>query len=105
MATLRSRAWRSYRDTRSSDLAIGTGVKGFAVGDRVGIPWLGHATRRCLPATRSMAGYADYTVAEVAYCFAVPENNSDTAAAPLLHAGLIGYRSLRIASAGRTLQI
>ena len=50
-------------------------------------------------------GYADYTVAEVAYCFAVPENNSDTAAAPLLHAGLIGYRSLRIASAGRTLQI
>ena len=44
-------------------------------------------------------GYADYTVAEVAYCFAVPESYSETAAAPLLHAGLIGYRSLRIASA------
>jgi propanol-preferring alcohol dehydrogenase len=50
-------------------------------------------------------GYADYTVAEVAYCFAVPESYSDTAAAPLLHTGLIGYRSLRIASAAKTLAI
>jgi propanol-preferring alcohol dehydrogenase len=92
--------------------ALGPGVSQFRVGDRVGIPWLGHTCgccRYCRGGAENLCdaprftgyqidgGYAEYAAAEAAYCFAVPEIYSDLAAAPLLCAGLIGYRSLKMA--------
>jgi len=92
--------------------ALGPGVSQFRVGDRVGIPWLGHTCgccRYCRGGAENLCdapmftgyqidgGYAEYAVAEAAYCFAVPEIYGDLAAAPLLCAGLIGYRSLKMA--------
>ncbi len=92
--------------------AIGSGVTSFRIGERVGIPWLGHTCGRCpycasgrenlcdaprFTGYQIDGGYAEYAVAEAAYCFPLPESYSDTAAAPLLCAGLIGYRSLRMA--------
>jgi propanol-preferring alcohol dehydrogenase len=82
----------------------------FQPGDRVGIPWLGWTCGQCsfcLSNRENLCsrarftgytidgGYADYTVANASFCFPLPEAFSDTAAAPLLCAGLIGYRSLR----------
>jgi len=100
--------------------AVGSDVSGFRRGDRIGIPWLGHSCGVC-PYCRSGAenlcdapgftgyhidgGYAEYTVAEASYCFALPDAYSDTAVAPLLCAGLIGYRALRKAGPGRRLGI
>jgi propanol-preferring alcohol dehydrogenase len=87
----------------------------FSVGDRVGVPWLGFACGHCAfcrsgrenlcDAARFTGyqidgGYADYTVADQRFCFAIPAGYSDTEAAPLLCAGLIGYRALRMASEG-----
>ena len=62
--------------------ALGEGAGRHAIGDRVGVPWL---------------GYAEYAVAREDFCFAIPEGYPDLQAAPLLCAGLIGYRSLRLA--------
>ena len=92
--------------------ALGKGVDRFAFGDRVGIPWLGHTCGTCFfcrgghenlcdaplfTGYQINGGYADYAVAEAAYCFALPAGYADAAAAPLLCAGLIGYRALRMA--------
>ncbi len=96
---------------------LGPGVTRFRVGDRVGIPWLGHTCGAC-PYCRAGqenlcdaprftgyqidGGYAEYATAEADYCFALPDGYGDAEAAPLLCAGLIGYRSLRMAAdAGR----
>lgn len=92
--------------------ALGRGVTGFAPGDRVGVPWLGHTCGHCRFCTHGRenlcdapgftgytidGGYATRTVAEARYCFHLPRQYSDIAAAPLLCAGLIGYRSLVLA--------
>jgi alcohol dehydrogenase, propanol-preferring len=89
---------------------VGPGVTRFREGDRVGIPWLAWTCGEC-PYCRSGrenlcdralftgytkdGGYADFTVADERFCFALPELYSDAEAAPLLCAGLIGYRALR----------
>jgi alcohol dehydrogenase, propanol-preferring len=91
--------------------AIGAGVDGFAIGDRVGIPWLGYSCG-CCQYCRSDAenlcdqpgftgyqidgGYADMTVADARFCFALVGEQDDAAIAPWLCAGLIGYRSLKM---------
>ena len=91
--------------------ALGSEVKGFAIGDRVGVPWLGFTDGTC-PYCRNDqenlcdgarftgyqidGGYASHTVADARYCFHLPEGYSDAEAAPLLCAGLIGYRSLKM---------
>jgi propanol-preferring alcohol dehydrogenase len=89
---------------------IGERVERFAVGDRVGVPWLGYADgscRYCLTGRENLCdnarftgyqidgGYAGYVVADHRFCFPIPEGYPDLQAAPLLCAGLIGYRSLR----------
>jgi propanol-preferring alcohol dehydrogenase len=95
---------------------IGSGVTGFEPGQRVGVPWLGHACGNC-PFCRAErenlcdypeftgctrdGGYASHMVADAAFCFALPERFSDVEAAPLLCAGLIGWRALRLAGEGR----
>ncbi|MDH7501978.1 MAG: zinc-dependent alcohol dehydrogenase family protein [Verrucomicrobiota bacterium] len=88
----------------------GEGADEFEIGDRVGIPWLGWTCgtcRYCKSGQENLCdqprftgctldgGYAEYTVAHARFCFRIPEMYSDTEAAPLLCAGLIGYRSLR----------
>jgi propanol-preferring alcohol dehydrogenase len=92
--------------------ALGPGVAGLAPGTRVGVPWLGHTCgvcRYCRTGTENLCdaplftgytrdgGYADACVADAAYVFPLPEAGSDAELAPLLCAGLIGYRSLRLA--------
>jgi propanol-preferring alcohol dehydrogenase len=95
--------------------AIGQGVDGFAIDDRVGVPWLGWTCGVCefcrsgrenlcerplfTGYTRD-GGYATHTVADARYCFALPEQRDDAELAPLLCAGLIGWRSYRLASEG-----
>ena len=89
--------------------ALGNGATRFKVGDRVGIPWLGWTCGRCRYCESGRenlcesalftgytlnGGYAEYTVADERYCFSIPPAYSDVAAAPLLCAGLIGYRCL-----------
>ena len=89
--------------------AIGSGVEQLSVGDRVGIPWLGWTCGRCRYCRQGQenlcetarftgytidGGYAQYTVADARYCFPISGKMSDAEAAPLLCAGLIGYRSL-----------
>jgi alcohol dehydrogenase, propanol-preferring len=101
-------------------IAAGTGAKRFPIGARVGVPWLGHTCgvcKYCLLARENLCldpgftgytldgGYAQYVCADENYCFAIPDSYSDVAAAPLLCAGLIGYRSLRIAGDARRLGI
>ncbi|EFJ21696.1 hypothetical protein SELMODRAFT_417113 [Selaginella moellendorffii] len=93
---------------------IGRGVDPlhFSIGARVGIPWLGRtcgSCSYCVDGTENLCdepgftgytidgGYAEYAVANSAYCFSLPENYPDVKASPLLCAGLIGYRSLRMA--------
>jgi propanol-preferring alcohol dehydrogenase len=92
--------------------AIGSGVGVFAIGQRVGVPWLGFTCGACdycrsgrenlcdrpqfTGATRD-GGYASHVVADARYCFAIPDRFSDVEAAPLLCAGLIGWRALRLA--------
>jgi propanol-preferring alcohol dehydrogenase len=92
--------------------ALGPGVTGFETGERVGVPWLGYTDgtcRYCHEGHENLCdhprftgydidgGYAAYTVADARYCFKLPEGYSDAEAAPLLCAGLIGYRSLKMA--------
>jgi alcohol dehydrogenase, propanol-preferring len=91
--------------------AMGSEVQGFAAGDRVGVPWLGFTDGTCpyccndeenlcdnarFTGYQIDGGYASYTVADARYCFHLPEAYSDAEAAPLLCAGLIGYRSLKM---------
>jgi propanol-preferring alcohol dehydrogenase len=91
---------------------LGEGVERFTIGDRVGIPWLGWTCgtcRYCQSGRENLCdrarftgyhidgGYADYTVADARYCFPIPPGFPDVQAAPLLCAGLIGYRSYRFA--------
>jgi propanol-preferring alcohol dehydrogenase len=93
-------------------IECGEGVERFAPGARVGVPWLGWTCGRCrycrggqenLCGRASFTGYtrdggyADLALADQSYCFALPAAFSDVAAAPLLCAGLIGYRALRLA--------
>ena len=99
---------------------IGVGVNRFKLGDRVGVPWLGwtcDACEFCLSGCENLCdqarftgytldgGYADYVVADPRFCFAIPDSYSDTEAAPLMCAGLIGYRSLVKAGEGKRLGI
>ena len=89
--------------------AVGPGVARFANGQRVGVPWLGWACGECrycrtgrenlcdrarLTGYHVDGGYADYTVADARYCLPLPTEYGDLDAAPLLCAGLIGYRAL-----------
>ena len=95
--------------------ALGDGVTQFQIGDRVGIPWLGWTCGECRYCRRGQenlceaarftgytldGGYADYTVADQRYCFRLPDGYDFAEAAPLLCAGLIGYRSYRMAGEG-----
>jgi alcohol dehydrogenase, propanol-preferring len=89
---------------------VGGRIDGFAVGDRVGVPWLGYtdgSCRYCLTGRENLCdaarftgyqidgGYAEYAAADHRFCFPIPAGYPDLRAAPLLCAGLIGYRSLR----------
>ena len=98
-------------------LAAGPAVERPRVGERVGVPWLGWTCGECALCRAGRenlcrrarftgcnldGGYADYTLADARYCFPIPAAFSDEEAAPLLCAGLIGYRALRLAgTAGR----
>jgi len=98
--------------------AIGPGVEGLRMGERVGIPWLGHTCGIC-PYCRGGqenlcdrplftgytrdGGFATATIADARYAFPLGEVGSDVALAPLLCAGLIGWRSLVIAGEGKKL--
>ncbi|WP_404710401.1 zinc-dependent alcohol dehydrogenase family protein [Sphingomonas sp. MMS24-J13] len=99
-------------------IALGDDVTGFTIGERVGVPWLGHTCGTC-PYCRSQrenlcdtpeftgctrdGGYATHIVADAHYCFLIPDIFSDVEAAPLLCAGLIGWRALRLAGDGHTI--
>lgn len=88
---------------------LGKGVERFKIGDRVGVPWLGWTCGNCVYCRSGQenlcdqakftgytldGGYAEYTVADQRFCFPIPVSYGDAEAAPLLCAGLIGYRSL-----------
>jgi propanol-preferring alcohol dehydrogenase len=92
--------------------AVGSQAGDFVVGERVGVPWLGWTCGDCAHCRRGQenlcssarftgyqidGGYAEYTVADARYCFRIPATYADAEAAPLLCAGLIGYRALRFA--------
>jgi propanol-preferring alcohol dehydrogenase len=101
-------------------VARGAGVDRFAIGDRVGLPWLGRSCGAC-PFCRSQrenlcdapeftgytrdGGYAEHVVAAADFCFHLPASLDDVHAAPLLCAGLIGYRALRMAGDAQRLGI
>lgn len=101
-------------------IAIGPGVAGIALGQRLGIPWLGGTCGHCrycrsghenlcdtpvfTGATRD-GGYATHAVADARFCLPLPPGFGDVEAAPLLCAGLIGYRSLVMAGDARRLAI
>jgi len=89
---------------------IGGGVKGFSLGDRVGIPWLGWTDGDCVYCRSNRenlcdrakftgytidGGYAEFAVADARFCFRLPEQYNDVDVAPLLCAGMLGYRSYR----------
>lgn len=89
---------------------IGAHVEGFELGQRVGVPWLGSSCGQCdfcahgqenlcdqarYTGYQINGGFAEFTVADARYCFPIPQGFSDLQAAPLLCAGLIGYRAYR----------
>ena len=93
-------------------VAAAAGVEAFRAGDRVGVPWLASTCgncRYCRSGRENLCdesrftgctvdgGYADYVLANARYCFRLPDGFADTALAPWLCAGLIGYRALRMA--------
>jgi alcohol dehydrogenase, propanol-preferring len=97
---------------------IGEGASRFEPGTRLGVPWLGWTDgdcRYCLTGRENLCdkarftgyqvdgGYAEYAVADERFCFPVPDGYPDLQAAPLLCAGLIGYRALRMAGEGERL--
>ena len=97
---------------------LGAGVTNIAVGQRVGVPWLGHSCGTCpycatqrenlcddpgfTGFTRD-GGFASHCVADARYCFPIPDAFDDVHAAPLLCAGLIGYRAYRMAGNAPTI--
>ena len=96
----------------------GENVASLVAGDRVGVPWLGHVCGCCAYCRSGRenlcdrarftgyhvdGGYASFAVADARFCFKLPHAYSDVAAAPLLCAGLIGYRALRLAGAAERL--
>ncbi|HEV2302645.1 MAG TPA: zinc-dependent alcohol dehydrogenase family protein [Stellaceae bacterium] len=101
-------------------VAKGPGASRFALGARVGVPWLGWTCGVCeycrggrenlcdrarFTGYRLDGGYAEFTLADERYCFPIPASYSDVEAAPLMCAGLIGYRTLRMAGPARRLGI
>jgi propanol-preferring alcohol dehydrogenase len=91
--------------------ALGEGVTGVQAGERIGVPWLGWTCGECsycrserenlcdrarFTGYQLDGGFAEYAVADARYCFALPEGFADLQVAPLLCAGLIGYRALRM---------
>lgn len=101
-------------------VACGAGVTAPAVGVRVGVSWLGGTCGHCAFCTSGRenlcaearftgyqldGGYAEWVVADAQYCFALPDRYDDVEAAPLLCAGLIGYRAYRLAGPARRLGI
>jgi len=97
--------------------AVGEGAS-FQVGQRVGVPWLGWTCGSCFYCRSGLenlceyaqftgytrdGGYAEYTLADARFCFPLPGDLDDVACAPLLCAGLIGYRTLRKAGKARRL--
>jgi propanol-preferring alcohol dehydrogenase len=95
---------------------VGDGVTHLAAGERVGIPWLGYSCGECgfclagrenlcvnarFTGYHNDGGYAEYAVADARYAFRIPDGYSDVDAAPLVCAGLIGYRAYRMAGEGR----
>jgi alcohol dehydrogenase, propanol-preferring len=100
--------------------AAGEQVTQFSIGDRVGVPWLGGTCGHCSYCTDHRenlcddprftgydhdGGYAEFTVADARYCFAISERYDDLHAAPLLCAGLIGYRAYRMTGAAKRIGI
>jgi propanol-preferring alcohol dehydrogenase len=100
--------------------ACGAAVTHLVAGERVGIPWLGWSCGECgfcragrenlcraarYTGYQLQGGYAEYTVADSRFCFPLPEQYEDAQAAPLLCAGLIGYRAYRMAGDGQRLGI
>jgi propanol-preferring alcohol dehydrogenase len=99
-------------------VAVGAAVAERTVGERVGVPWLGATCGVCAECERGLenlcpyaeftgctldGGYAEYAIADARYCLSIPERYSDVDAAPLLCAGLIGYRAYRAAGPGMRL--
>jgi alcohol dehydrogenase, propanol-preferring len=97
---------------------VGDGDIPLARGDRVGVPWLGYSCGVCVYCRSGRenlceqarftgyhidGGYAEYTAADARYAFPIPDAYTDIDAAPLMCAGLIGYRSYRAAGSGRRL--
>jgi propanol-preferring alcohol dehydrogenase len=95
--------------------AAGSEAHRFRTGERVGVPWLGSTDGTCPACVRGQenlcdhpvftgyhvdGGFAEYTVADERFCFPLPKTYSDAEAAPLLCAGLIGYRTYRMAGDG-----
>ncbi|AOK56249.1 alcohol dehydrogenase [Burkholderia stagnalis] len=98
--------------------SLGPGTSGFAIGERVGVPWLGHTCGHCAFCASGRenlcdtpgftgytldGGYAERTVADARFCLRLPPGYDDVQAAPLLCAGLIGYRALTLAGDARRL--
>jgi len=100
--------------------AIGESVQGFSVGERVGIPWLGWTDGECTYCRSNRenlcdrarftgytidGGYADFAVVDARFCFRLPEQYNDVDVAPLLCAGMLGYRSYRKTGAAHRIAI
>ncbi len=100
--------------------AMGAGVSGIRIGQRVGIPWLGNTCGQCTYCTTDRenlcdaagfmgyqidGGFATHTVADAHYCFPIPDAYDDAHGAPLLCAGLIGHRALKAAGNAQRLGI
>ena len=100
--------------------ASGPGANRYPAGTRVGVPWLGHTCGHCDFCTSGhenlcgqarftgyqlQGGYAEFAVADEAFCFPIPDSHDSVAAAPLLCAGLIGFRTLRMAGDARRLGV
>lgn len=98
--------------------ALGAGVERFRVGDRVGIGWLGWTDGTCAQCRAGRenlcerarftgyqrdGGYAEYAAADARFCYPIPEAYADPQAAPLLCAGLIGYRALSLSGDAKRL--
>jgi propanol-preferring alcohol dehydrogenase len=101
-------------------IETGPGVAGFSPGDRVGVPWLGWTCGECgycvsgrenlcdrarFTGYQLHGGYAEHLIADARYCFRLPTAYGDAEAAPLLCAGLIGYRALAMAGEAKRLGI